>query len=223
MAVLDPVKLLISNWDELMSGAIAPQGGDGPLDDCSAPVHPHLAELGRRNFKIGREVWIERTDFEEAPPKGFFRLFPGNKVRLKYGHVVECTGCSKDADGVVTQVHALLVRDTKSGTPGSDAVKVKGVITWVAVADGIPAEVRLYDRLFTEPQPDAGGKDFLASLNPNSLKVARAVVEPTLANAQADDKFQFERHGYFVADHVDHAPGKPVFNLAVGLKDSWGK
>ena len=93
----------------------------------------------------------------------------------------------------------------------------------VAVADGIPAEVRLYDRLFTEPQPDAGGKDFLASLNPNSLKVVRAVVEPTLANARADDKFQFERHGYFVADRVDHAPGKPVFNLAVGLKDSWGK
>ena len=223
MAVLDPVKLVLTNWEEVMGGASGPQRGDSVLDDCSAPVHPHLPDLGRRNFKIGREVWIERSDFEETPQKGFFRLFPGNKVRLKYGHVVECTGCAKDADGAVTQVHATLVPDTKSGTPGSDAIKVKGVITWVAAADGIPAEVRLYDRLFTEPQPDAGGKDFLASLNPNSLKVVRAVVEPTLASAQADDKFQFERHGYFVADRVDHLPGKPVFNLAVGLKDGWGK
>ena len=216
MAVLDPVQLVIDNWDELMGGA-------GALDDCSAPVHPHLPELGRRQFRIGREVWMERGDFEESPPKGFFRMFPGNTVRLKYGHVVKCTGCDKDADGAITQVHALLVPDTKSGTPGADATKVKGVITWVAVADGIPAEVRLYDRLFTEPQPDAGGKDFLSSLNPNSLKVVHAMVEPSLASAQADDKFQFERHGYFVADRVNHTADKPVFNLAVGLKDSWGK
>ena len=216
MAVLDPIKLLITNWDELM-------GADDVLDPCSAPVHPHLPELGRRSFKIGREVWIERSDFEETPPKGFFRLFPGNRVRLKYGHVVECTGCSKDPDGSVTQVHARVLPDTKSGTPGSDAVKVKGVITWVAVADGLLAEVRLYDRLFTEPQPDAGGRDFLASLNPRSLRVTQAVLEPTLATARADDRFQFERHGYFVADRVDHTPGKPVFNLSVGLKDGWAK
>ena len=222
MAVLDPIKLIITNWEKVMGGVSA-QDGDGSLDDCSAPVHPHLPDLGRRNFKIGREVWIERSDFEETPQKGFFRLFPGNRVRLKYGHVIECTGCSKDASGAVVHVHATLVPDTKSGTPGSDAVKVKGVITWVAVADGIPAEVRLYDRLFTEPQPDAGGKDFLASLNPNSLRVVQAVLEPTLANAQPDNKFQFERHGYFVADRIDHAPGKPVFNLAVSLKDGWGK
>jgi glutaminyl-tRNA synthetase len=223
MAVLDPIKLIITNWEEAMGGAGGAQDGDGILDDCSAPVHPHLPELGRRNFKIGREVWIERSDFEETPQKGFFRLYPGNRVRLKYGHVIECTGCDKDASGAVTHVYATLVPDTKSGTPGSDAVKVKGVITWVAVADGIPAEVRLYDRLFTVPQPDAGGKDFLASLNPHSLRVVRAVLEPTLAYAQPDDRFQFERHGYFVADRIDHAPGKPVFNLAVGLKDSWGK
>jgi glutaminyl-tRNA synthetase len=223
MAVLDPIKLIITNWEEVMGGAVGEQDGDGVLDDCSAPVHPHLPELGRRNFKMGREVWIERSDFEETPLKGFFRLFPGNQVRLKYGHVIVCTGCIRTAGGAVTHVHATLVPDTKSGTPGSDAIKVKGVITWVAVADGIPAEVRLYDRLFTEPQPDAGGKDFLASLNPHSLRVVRAVLEPTLANAQPDNKFQFERHGYFVADRIDHAPGKPVFNLAVGLKDSWGK
>ena len=223
MAVLDPIKLIITDWDEVMGGASGPQRGDGVLDSCSAPFHPHRPELGRRAFHIGREVWIERTDFEEAPQKGFFRLFPGNRVRLKYGHVVECTGCSKNADGSVTQVHAKLVPDTKSGTPGSDAVKVKGVVTWVAVADGIPAEVRLYDRLFTEPQPDAGGKDFLASLNPKSLTRVDAVLEPSLASAKPGDHFQFERHGYFVADRVDHAPGKPVFNLSVGLKDSWGK
>lgn len=112
---------------------------------------------------------------------------------------------------------------TKSGTPGADSIKVKGVIAWVAVAAGLSAEVRMYDRLFTEAQPDAGGKDFIESPNSNSLKVVQAIVEPSLAAAKADDKFQFERHGYFVADRVDHAAGKPVFNLAVGLKDSWGK
>jgi len=215
MAVLDPVKLVLSNWDELM--------GAGTLDDCAAPVHPHLPELGQRQFKIGRELWIERGDFEEMPPKGFFRLFPGNKVRLKYGHVIECTGCSKDASGKVIEVQANLVPDTKSGTPGANAIKVKGVITWVALADAISAEVRMYDRLFTDANPDAGGKDFIEGLNPNSLKVVTAMVEPSLASAKADDKFQFERVGYFVADRIDHTPGKPVFNLAVGLRDGWGK
>ena len=215
MAVLDPLKLVIENWDELM--------GADKLDDCVAPAHPAQPQLGQRRFQIGREVWIERSDFAEVPPKGFFRLFPGNRVRLKYGHVIECIGCTKDADGRVTAVNARLVPDTKSGTPGADAVKVKGVITWVAAADALSAEVRLYDRLFSDPQPDSGGKDFLASLNPGSLRVVQAVVEPTLATAKADDRFQFERHGYFVADRVDHAAGRPVFNFAVGLKDSWGK
>ena len=234
MAVLDPIKLVLTNWDEVMKGnGLSPVDGEY-LDDCSAPIHPHHPELGKRTFKIGKEVWIERSDFEETPPKGFFRLFPpsigasgnavpGSKVRLKYGHVIECTGAIKDEAGYVTTVLATAIKDTKSGTPGSDAVKVKGVITWVSVNDGIPAEIRLYDRLFTEAQPDAGGKDFIESLNPNSLKVMQTFVEPSLAAAKADDKFQFERHGYFVADRVDHAAGKPVFNLAVGLKDSWGK
>ena len=226
MAVLDPIELVLTNWDELH--------GVDVLDDCSAPVHPHHLELGKRHFKIGKEVWIERTDFEETPLKGFFRLFPphinasgaalaGNRVRLKYGHVIECTGCTKDAAGKVTEVQAVLIPDTKSGTPGSDAVKVKGVITWVAVADALQAEVRLYDRLFKEAHPEAGGVDFLQNLNANSLTVMQAVVEPSLATAKADDKFQFERHGYFAADRADHAAGKLVFNLAVGLKDGWGK
>ncbi|MEP6970337.1 MAG: glutamine--tRNA ligase, partial [Betaproteobacteria bacterium] len=220
MAVLDPIRLVLTNWDEVMGLSAT---GDSKLDMCSAPLHPHRPELGKRNFSIGREVWIERGDFEETPPKGFFRLFPGNKVRLKYGYVIECTGCTKDADGRVDTVHATLIPDTKSGTPGSDTVKVKGVITWVGVADGKRAEVRLYDRLFNEPQPDAGGRDFLASLNPNSLRVVQAVVEPSLAQARADDKFQFERHGYFVADRVDHSDARPVFNLSVSLKDNWAK
>ena len=208
MAVLDPIKLVLTNWDEVM--------GAGTLDNCSAPIHPHHPELGKREFKIGKEVWIERTDYEETPPKGFFRLFPGNKVRLKYGHVIECTGATKDEAGKVTSVLATLIPDTKSGTPGSDSVKVKGVITWVGVDDGVAVEVRMYDRLFLEAQPDAGGKDFIEGLNPNSLKVVTAMAEPSLAGAAPDAKFQFERHGYFVADRVDHAAGRPVFNLAVG-------
>jgi glutaminyl-tRNA synthetase len=215
MAVLDPIQLTITNWDELM--------GEGTLDDCHAPIHPHHAEWGQRHFKFGKQLWIERTDYEEVPSKGFFRLFPGNKVRLKYGHVIECTGANKDANGQVTEVLAQLIPDTKSGTPGSDSVKVKGVITWVSQADAVKAEVRLYDRLFTEANPDAGGKDFLASLNPNSLKVIEAYVEPSLANSQADGKFQFERHGYFVADRSDHSAAKPVFNRSTGLKDNWSK
>ncbi len=215
MAVLDPIQLTITNWDELM--------GEGTLDDCHAPVHPHHAELGQRHFKFGKQLWIERTDFEEVPSKGFFRLFPGNKVRLKYGHVIECTGANKDASGQVTEVLAQLIPDTKSGTPGSDSVKVKGVITWVSQADALKAEVRLYDRLFTEANPDAGGKDFLTSLNPDSLKVIEAYVETSLANSKPDDKFQFERHGYFVADRSDHQGSKPVFNRSTGLKDTWSK
>ena len=215
MAVLDPIQLTITNWDALM--------GEGTLDNCQAPVHPHHAELGQRHFKFGKNLWIERTDFEEVPSKGFFRLFPGNKVRLKYGHIIECTGANKDANGQVTEVLAQLIPDTKSGTPGSDSVKVKGVITWVSQADAIKAEVRLYDRLFTEANPDAGGKDFLASLNPDSLKVIEAYVEPSLANSKPDEKFQFERHGYFVADRADHQGTKPVFNRSTGLKDTWSK
>jgi glutaminyl-tRNA synthetase len=215
MAVLEPVKLVITNWDALH--------GAGTLDECSAPIHPHQPELGKRSFKFGKELWIERSDYEEVPPKGYNRLFPGNKVRLKYGHVIECKGATKDAHGNIVEVQAELVPDTKSGTPGADAIKVKGVITWVAVADGVPAEVRLYDRLFSVPHPDTGDKSFLEELNPDSLKVNQAYLEPSLANAQRDDKFQFERHGYFVADRIDHTPGKPVFNRVAGMKDSWGK
>ena len=226
MAVLDPVKLVITNWDALH--------GAGTLDDCSAPLNPHDAAQGTRRFQFGRALWIERGDYEDVPPKGFFRLFPpqtaadgsvkpGNRVRLKYGHVVQCVGAVRDADGSLTEVHAELVPDTKSGTPGADAVKVKGVITWVGVHDAVQAEVRLYDRLFREPQPDAGGKDFLALLNPGSLRVVQGYLEPSTANAPPEQRFQFERLGYFVADRSDHGPGRPVFNRTTGLRDSWVK
>jgi len=158
MAVIDPVKLKLVNWAEVF-------GSDAHREPCHAPALPHRPELAAREFSLGPEVWIERDDFADVPPKGFFRLFPpseaspGSKVRLKYGYVVECSGVEKDPSGAVTAVLARVVPDTKSGTPGADAVKVKGTITWLGVHDAVPAELRLYDRLFTEPQPDAGGKD----------------------------------------------------------------
>lgn len=223
MAVLDPVKLVLTNWADVF-------GSDGYTEDCTQPALPHSAVLeGQtpppdRVFKIGKDVWIEREDFEEVPPKGYKRLFPGNVVRLKGGYVIECTGCAKDANGTVTEVHAKVIPGTKSGTPGADSVKAKAAITWVSAASGVSAEVRLYDRLFLDPHPDAGGKDFIEALNPNSLKVVTAYVEPSLAAAKPDEKFQFERFGYFVADRVDHGvDGKVVFNRVTGLKDSWGK
>jgi glutaminyl-tRNA synthetase len=218
MAVLDPVKLVITNWGELMGG---PDKDESVLDDCSAPVHPHHPEMGKRAFKLGREVWIESTDYEDVQPKGFFRLFPGNKVRLKYGHVIECTGATRDASGKLVEVQATLVPDTKSGTPGADAIKVKGNITWVAAADAVRAEVRLYERLFSEANPGSG--ELMEELNKTSLEVCAAFVEPSLANAEAGVGIQFERHGYFVRDPKGGADGKLVFNRAAGMRDSWGK
>ncbi len=214
MAVLDPVKLQLTNWAEVFGSA-------SHLEACQAPAHPQHPELGLRRFSLGPEVWIERDDFAEQPPKGFFRLFPGNKVRLKYGMVIECTGCEKDDQGRVVQVLARVVPDTKSGTPGADAIKVKGTITWVALADAVPATVVLYDRLFTEPQPDSGGRDFREVLNPRSKQSVQAWMEPALATAQREQRFQFERHGYFVADRVTHEPARPVFNRITTLRDSW--
>jgi len=216
MAVVEPVKLTLTNWAELFGSAEF-------LEPCSAPANPHRAELAPRTFSLGREVWIERDDFAEVPMKGFFRLFLGNRVRLKYGMVIECTGCEKDANGTVIAVTAIVVPNTKSGTPGADAVKVKGTITWLGVHDALPAELRIYERLFTEAQPDAGGRDFKAALNPASKRVVSGFIEASLAHAQPDDKFQFERHGYFVADRVDHTAAKPVLNRIAALKDSWSK
>ncbi|MGZ3184683.1 MAG: glutamine--tRNA ligase/YqeY domain fusion protein [Telluria sp.] len=217
IAVLRPLKLVIDNFPE------------GEAQDCFSPVHPHKPELGNRTFPITRELWIEDEDFMETPTKGYFRLTPpvgeqpGSRVRLKYGYVVECTGFDKDASGKVTAVHVKYFPDSKSGTDGANNYKVKGNIHWVSAAHALEAEVRLYDRLFTEPMPDAGGRDFKECLNPKAKEVVTAYLEPGLAQAQPEDRFQFERHGYFVADRVDSTPGKPVFNRIVTLKDSWQK
>jgi glutaminyl-tRNA synthetase len=205
--VIDPLKLKLTNWSEIVA--------------CQAPVHPQRPELGQRHFGFGPELWIERGDFAEVPPKGFFRLFPGNKVRLKYGYVVECTGSEKDASGKVTAVLATVLPDTRSGTPGADAVKVKGTITWVAAHDAVAAELRLFERLFTADQPDADGRDFRTVLNPASRRVVHGFVEPGVALFEAETRLQFERHGYFVADRVDHRAGRPVFNRITGLKDGY--
>ena len=209
IAVLDPVKLIIDNYPE------------GRQEDCYAPNHPQKPELGKRVVPLTRELWIEREDFSETPAKGFFRLFPGNSVRLRYGYVVTCTGCDKDAQGRVTAVHCAYIPDTKSGTPGADSVKVKGNIHWVSVVHAYAAEVRLYDRLFKTAHPGAGGQDYLQDLNPDSRKIITAQLELALKDAKPQDRFQFERHGYFVADLVDSKPGAPKFNRAVTLRDSW--
>jgi glutaminyl-tRNA synthetase len=214
MAVLDPVPLRLTNWAEVFGAAAT--------EPCSAPAHPHHPEMGQRAFALGPTVWIERDDFLEVQTKGYQRLFPGNKVRLKYGVIVECTGCEKDADGKITAVLATVVPDTKSGTPGADLVKVKGTITWVSAHDGVPVTLNLYDRLFAVPQP--GSADSLtAELNPDSIRVTQGYVEPSAGKLAPETRVQFERHGYFVTDRVDHRLDKPVFNRVTTLKDSWGK
>jgi glutaminyl-tRNA synthetase len=210
VAVLNPLKLIIDNYPE------------GHSEPCSAPVHPHHPERGHRHFPLSRELWIEREDFMEVPSKGYFRLFPGNRVRLRYGFVVECTGFDKDEAGNITAVHCTYFADSKSGTDGANNYKVKGNIHWVSAAHAVHAEVRLYDRLFKDPHPDASGKDFKQALNPNAKVVIHAYLEPGAEQAKPDQRFQFERHGYFVADSVDSTPGRPVFNRIVTLKDSWG-
>jgi glutaminyl-tRNA synthetase len=211
IAVLDPIKLVITNYPE------------GQVEDCFAPNHPQKPELGKRVVPLTRELWIEREDFMEVPSKGYFRLFPDNMVRLRYGYVVKCTGFEKDAAGNVTVVHCEYLPDTKSGTAGSDAVKVKGNIHWVSAAHAYAAEVRLYDRLFKEAHPGAGDRNYLDDLNPDSLKVITAQMESTLEDAKPEDRFQFERHGYFVADKKDSVAGKLVFNRTVTLRDAWQK
>jgi len=209
--VLSPLRLVIDNFPP------------GHTESCSAPVHPHRPELGRREFPLTRELWIERDDFAETPPKGYFRLSPGVEVRLRYGYVVRCTGCDKDARGEVTTVHCEYLPDTRSGTPGADAKKVKGNIHWVSIADAVAVEVRLYDRLFSAAHPGSGDRDYRLDLNPASKRVLAAWAEPGLANALPEQRFQFERQGYFVADMRDSRPGHLVFNRAVTLKDTWVK
>lgn len=219
-AVLRPLKLVIDNFP------------DNTIVECHAPVYPPTHpehETALRHFPISKTLWIEREDFMEIPVKGYFRLYPpqadkpGNRVRLRHGYVVECTGFDKDQDGNITTVHCHYFADSKSGTEGSANYKVKGNIHWVSTAHALQTEVRLYDRLFTDPHPDANGKDFKTALNPHSKEVVIAYLEPGLKDAIPGTSYQFERHGYFVADCVDSVMGKPVFNRTVTLKDSWIK
>ena len=216
VAVIDAVRLVVTNYPEEQS------------ETCTASVHPHALERGQRSFPFSRTLWIERDDFQETPQKGFFRLYPpsedkpGSTVRLKYGYVVRCTGLTKDAAGKLVEVTAEYLPNTRSGTPGADAVKVKGNITWISAARAMAAEFRLYDRLFTEAQPDSGGKDFLKALNPASKRVVSGFVEPGV-DAAPGNVFQFERLGYFVADREDSSPARPVFNRITTLRDSWNK
>ena len=207
MAVLDPLKLVIENY---------PQDQE---ELCEVPNHPQKPDWGKRQVPFSRELWIEREDFMESPVKGYFRLFPGNKVRLRYGYVIECIAY----DHATGTVRCTYDPDTKSGTPGAEKVKVKGAIHWLSAKHACAAEVRLYERLFSVPQPGAGDQDFRRNLNPHSRTVITAQLEPALKAAQPEERFQFERHGYFVADRIDSSPGAPVFNRTVTLRDSWGK
>ena len=196
MAVLDPIKLVIDNY---------------PADQkelVQLPNHPQKPDWGKREAPFSRELWIEREDFQQQPEKGYFRLFPGNEVRLRFGYVVKCIGMQ---DGVV---HCTYHADSRSGTAGADKYKVKGNIHWVSARHAHAADVRLYDRLFNVPQPGAG-HDFLQDLNPQSITLVKAQLEPALRDAKPGESFQFERHGYFIADPAGG------FNRTVTLRDSW--
>jgi glutaminyl-tRNA synthetase len=215
VAVLKPIKLVLDNYPA------------NQTEEVHVPVHPHLPELGTRTLKLSRELWIDADDFMENAPADYFRLAlgpngtPGQPVRLRYGYVIRATSVLKNSAGNIIEIHADYLPQTKSGTPGANSVKTRAAIHWLPVADSIPAEIRIFDRLFTDPHPDTGDKDFRALINAASKQVLRAYVEPSLAHAKPDDKFQFERTGYFVADLKDHTREMPVFNLAVSLKDSW--
>ena len=159
----------------------------------------------------------------ETPSKGYFRLSPGVEVRLRYAYIVKCVNVVKNANGEIVEIHCTYDPDTKSGTAGAEKRKVKGNIHWLSAKHAQQAEVRVYDRLFAHAHPDTGGEDYKASLNTHSKKIVTAYVEPSLNQSQPEDRFQFERHGYFIADRKDTGPGKPVFNRTVTLRDSWGK
>jgi glutaminyl-tRNA synthetase len=209
VAVLRPLKLIIDNYPE------------GRVEECWAPNHPQRPEAGKRSIPFSKVLYIEREDFMETPPKGYFRLAPAAEVRLRYAYIVKCVGVEKDANGEITAIHCVYDPDTKSGTAGAEKRKVKGNIHWVSASHAHAAQVRLYDRLFTVPQPDAGAQNYKAFLNPHSKEVISACLEPALREAKPEERFQFERHGYFVADREDSRLGKPVFNRSVTLRDSW--
>jgi len=209
MAVLKPLKVVIENYPE------------GQSEELEAVNHPDDAAAGTRKIKFGRELFIEQDDFMENPPKKFFRLSPGMEVRLRYAYFITCKDVVKDAAGNVTELRCTYDPATKGGN-APDGRKVKATIHWVSAKDSVPAEVRLYNPLFTKPDP-TGGEGFEKDLNPNSLEVlSNARLEPSLAEMNIEDAIQFERNGYFCRDK-DSTPGKPVFNRTVGLRDTFAK
>lgn len=210
MAVLDPIKLVITNYPE------------GLVEELDAENNPEDEAAGHRKVTFSDTLYIERDDFMENPPKKFFRLGPGLAVRLKYGYIVKCDSFEKDADGNVTTVYCSYLPESRSGSDKS-GLTVKGTIHWVSAAHAAQAEIRVYDRLFSVENPASEEGDFKSFINPNSLKVIpNAMVEPALLEARPGDRFQFLRLGYFCAD-PDSTPGKPVFNRTVTLKDTWAK
>ena len=211
MAVLRPLKLTITNYPEDKS------------ETFEVENNPNRPEDGNRGVSFSRTLWVERDDFLEEPVKGYFRLFPGNEVRLKSAYLVRCTGCEKNAAGEVTEVYAEYDPDSRGGN-APDGRRVKGTIHWVDAATAADAEVRLYDTLFSDPNPEDGDKDFMDCLNPASLETLTGCkVEAGLADAAAPARFQFLRLGYFCVDSRDSRPGRPVFNRAVSLKDGFRK
>jgi glutaminyl-tRNA synthetase len=209
MAVLRPLKVVLTNYPE------------GQVEMMEAMNHPNNPDMGTREIPFSRELWIEQDDFMEEAPRKFFRLKPGGEVRLRFGYIIQCEDVIKDDDGNVVELHCTYDPDTRSGTGTSDR-KVKGTIHWVSAAHGVPATVRLYDRLFTVPDPNSVD-DFMEVLNPDSLETADAVLEPTLADVTGTDAVQFERLGYFCPDSKDHTTEQRVFNRIVTLRDSWAK
>ncbi|MDD4102687.1 MAG: glutamine--tRNA ligase/YqeY domain fusion protein [Kiritimatiellae bacterium] len=211
MAVLDPIKVVIDNWPA------------DKVENVAALNNPEDPDAGTRLVPFGRELFIEREDFMEVPSKKFFRVTPGQEVRLRAACLFTCTHVVKDAEGRAVEVHGTYDPDSKGGN-AADGRKIKGTIHWVSAAHAVPLEVRLYDRLFTVPDPMGDDtKDFLEFLNEDSLRKITAHAEPALAEAATGQIFQFERVGYFCADTVDSRPGAPVFNRTVTLKDSWAK
>jgi len=210
MAVLRPLKVTLSNFPVEQ------------VDVLKLSRHPKNETMGEREIPFTRELYIDRNDFEEVPPAGFKRLIPGGEVRLRGAYIIKCDEVVKDAAGKITEL--LCTCDMNTLGKNAEGRKVKGVIHWVPAQRAIPVEVRMYDRLFDHPAPDAAEGDYRDNMNKNSLVVLKgALVEPSLAGTQAEQRFQFEREGYFVADRFDSKPGALVFNLTIGLKDTWAK
>ncbi|MBD8635518.1 glutamine--tRNA ligase/YqeY domain fusion protein [Stenotrophomonas sp. CFBP 13725] len=210
MAVIDPIKLVLTNLP------------DGHEETLTFSNHPKDESFGSREVPFARELWIERDDFAEVPPKGFKRLLPGGEVRLRGAGIIRCDEVIKDADGTITELRGWLDPESRPGMEGANR-KVKGTIHWVSAAHAVPAEVRLYDRLFSVANPDdeSEGKTYRDYLNPESRRTVTGYVEPAAASATPEQSFQFERTGYFVADRRDHTAAKPVFNRSVTLRDTW--